>query len=318
MNPFFSLTIVAITAAVGTGSLVWEKERLSDVIPLSSVLESSGRPDDPEAFIARQIEISAPVPPSPRFSLTPGRDLRFILHGTVPTEELKRRLFESAQNAAPELARVDDQVVVDPAVDSPPWLPGIPDLLGNLIATVQDPELRIDRTVAWIGGATDDESGLEALRNEYHSLFSTRPKSSDRLEFDKSKPAPSPYLPLVLYMGTWEGKYLFEGSIPSLSYREAIRDAAVEVMGEKKVEDRLRVSIRTVDEPWLYILPSVVSFLLKEGTGAMELVLSDRILSLSGELPGAESKTKLLDLLEPVRSGGYEIRDELTIRNLKS
>ncbi len=318
MRPFSSLTVVAITAAVGTGSLFWEKERLADEIPLSSIMESSGRPDDPEAFLARHIELSAPVPPSPRFSLTPGRDLRLILNGTVPTEEMKRSLFESARSTAPELAIVDDRLAVDPSVDSPTWLQGVPNLLRNLIASVQEPELRIDRTVAWIGGASDDEPGLEALRNEFHSLFSTRDKASERLEFDETKPAPSPLLPLVLYMGAWEGKYLFEGSIPSLSYREAIRAAAVEVMGEKKVEDRLRVSVRTVDEPWLYVLPSVVSFLLKEGTGTMELVLSDRILSLSGELPGVESKTKLLGLLEPIRSGGYEIRDELTIRNLKS
>ncbi len=325
MRPLFSVTVIAIAVAIGAGSLVREKERLAAELPLSSVMDSSGRADDPEELLSGLIDFSppgtvtaAPALPSPRVSLTPGRDLRLILNGTVPTEEMKRQLFEAARKAAPELARVDDRVVVDPAVDSPPWLPGVPDLLGNLIATVQEPELRVDRTVAWIGGATDDKPGLKALRDEYQSLFSTRGKASDRLEFDETKPAPAPLLPLVLYMGTWEGKYLFEGSLPTLAQREAIRTAAIEVMGEKKVEDKLRVSARTVDEPWISMLPSVVSFLLKEGTGTMELVIADRTLSLSGELPGAEAKAKLLNLLEPVRSGGYEIRDELKIRNLKS
>lgn len=325
MRPLFSLTVIAISVALGAGSLLREKDRLAHELPLASVMESSGRPDDPEAGLSGLIDFSflgtasqAPAPSSPRVSLTPGRDLRLILNGTVPTEEMKRRLTESVRRAAPELATVDDRVVVDPAVDSPPWLPAVPDLLGNLVATVQEPELRVDRTVAWIGGATDDKTGLDALRQEYRSLFSTRGKASDRLQFDETKPAPSPLLPLVLYMGSWEGKYLFEGSLPTLAQREAILASATEVMGEKKVEDRLRVSTRTVDEPWISMLPSVVSFLLKEGTGTMELVVADRILSLSGELPGAEAKAKLLDLLEPVRSGGYEIRDGLKLRNLKS
>jgi len=323
VKPLFSLTVIAM--AIGTGSFLREKDRLAQEFPLASVMESSGRPDDPEAVLSGRIDFAslltppeAPVPPSPRVSLTPGRNLRLILNGTVPTEEMKGRLADSVRKAAPELATVDDRVMVDPAVDSPPWLSEMPDLLGNLIATVQEPELRVDRTVAWIGGATDDKKGLEVLREEYRSLFSTREKASDRLEFDETKPAPSPLLPLVLYMGIWEGKYLFEGSLPSLAQRKAILASAIEVMGEKKVEDRLRVSTRTVDEPWISILPSVVSFLLKEGTGTMELVVADRILSLSGELPGAEAKAKLLDLLDPVRSGGYEIRDELKLRNLKS
>jgi hypothetical protein len=71
----------------------------------------------------------------------------------------------------------------------------------------------------------------------------------------------------VLYLGPLEGKYSFEGSLPTAEQRRAIVAVGVEAFGAEKFADHTRVSPATVYEPWMSSLPALVVGLWMELTG---------------------------------------------------
>jgi len=107
---------------------------------------------------------------------------------------------------------------------------------------------------------------------------------------------------------------LFEGSIPTAPQLKDIVSAAVDAREAEKIVSRLRVSPQTVNEPWLSGLPGLVVALLESGGTAAELVIVDGTITLSGEIPDKDKKKPILDLLEPIRSAGYKVVDELAVK----
>ena len=262
------------------------------------------------------VAVAVAIPPlTARLGLERGEGLTMILSGLVPSEKAKSDLSSAAQRVVPELITVENRISVDPSLKSPAWLDAVPELVANLIAGVQNPELRINEAVAQIGGATDDKEILKSLRSQFGAVFADYGKREDGLVFDEAKPAPGTRLPLVFYMGPWEGKVLLEGSIPALTQVKEIQNAAAATNGAEKVVSRLRVSPQTVDESWLYLVPSVVSALLDGNAGKAELIIVDHTFTLIGEMPDKAKKEALLELLEPVREAGYGVIDELKIKS---
>ena len=124
---------------------------------------------------------------------------------------------------------------------------------------------------------------LDAIRGAFGAIVSHQEKLEDRLYLDRARPAPETRMPLVLYLGPLEGKYSFEGSLPTAEQRRAVVAAGVEAVGAEKFADHTRVSPATVDEPWMTSLPALVGGLLDGTHGAMELIIVDRKLTFTQE-----------------------------------
>ena len=299
-----------------TGTVGSEEEKRTILARLSESV-GAGRFEDrlvipnPEPVAA--MAPSMPVKPVAQasFRLEKAGDLILLLGGVVPSAEVKSGLFAAAQRVAPELVSVEDRMQVDPAVGSPAWIAGAPDLVSRLVGSVQEPRLTIEGKAATIGGASDDRDALESLSGEFSALFSELPTRQDTLVYDEAKPAPMTRLPLVFYMGPWEGKVLFEGSIPTAPQLQEIVSTATTVHSAEKVASRLRVSPQTVNEPWLYGLPAIVTALLEGAGDKAELVIVDGSITLTGVVPDKEKREAILALLEPIRTAGYRVVDEL-------
>ena len=311
MNRFRSFLIAA--AAIVATALVLT---VRDPHAVTTMPEPGVEIPEP-APVAASAPVEAPAPPPAPpswFELKPGSELSFILTGTVPSEETKSALLASTRSAAPELVKLHEKIEVNPAVASPPWIAALPDLIGTLVAGVQEPELRIERALARVGGISGDKEALSEIRGRFEALFADHAKREDGLRYDVARPTPETRMPLVLYLGPLEGKYSFEGSLPTAGQRKAVREAAVAAVGEARFADHLRVSPATVDEAWLAILPDFIQGLLDEKNGAMELIIVDRTVTLKGDVPDEAAKKKLLELLAPAREAGYAVVDGMNVK----
>jgi hypothetical protein len=258
-------------------------------------------------------EEAPPVVPS-WFELRRGEGLNLVLTGTLHDSVLKNRLVEAARREAPELVTIVDQMTVDPAARELPRIDHLPDLVAALIRGLREPGLRIEEGFARIEGSGADERMLDAIRGAFGAIVSHQEKLEDRLYLDRARPAPETRMPLVLYLGPLEGKYSFEGSLPTAEQRRAVVAAGVEAVGAEKFADHTRVSPATVDEPWMTSLPALVGGLLDGTHGAMELIIVDRKLTLKGEVPDEAAREKLMALAKPARDAGYAMVDALTVK----
>ena len=310
---------VVVSGTVGSKN---EKETL-----LSRLREAIGTGRVEDKLVVPAIEpvavapVSAAVPATPaapaplaEFRLEKAGDLVLVLAGVVPSEEVKSNFFTAAQRLAPELVTVENRLRVDAAVGSPAWIEGAPDLISRLVGSVQSPRMVIDRASAMVGGASDDRVALEEIRGEFNTLFGGFSTRRDELVYDEARPAPAIRLPLVFYMGPWEGKVLFEGSIPTAPQLKEIESAAAGAAGDTKIVSRLRVSPQTVNESWLPELPALVTALIEAGGDKVELVIVDGSLTISGTISDKVKKEAMTGLLEPVRAAGYRIVDELIVK----
>jgi hypothetical protein len=236
------------------------------------------------------------------------------LRGVLPRAETRAAVLDSVSRAAPELVSVNDGIRLDPAADHPGWLDGVAALAGRLAGSVRNPELRFGSDLARIGGTSDREDDLVALRARFEALASASRRREDLLRLDPSRPAPETRMPLVLYLAPAEGAYRFEGSLPTYGLVRAASEAAAAAAGADRFSGNLRVSGRTVDEPWMASLPALVAALLEGEREGMELVLVDRSLTLKGEVPDEGTKERILALAKPAREAGYAVKDELTVK----
>jgi len=259
------------------------------------------------------VEEAPPVVPS-WFELTRGEGLTFVLAGTLHEGALKNRLVEAARREAPELVTIVDQMTADPTARELPKIDHLPDLVAALIRDLREPGLRIEEGFARIEGAGANERMLEAIRGAFGAIVSHQEKPEDRLYLDPERPAPETRMPLVLYLGPLEGKYSFEGSLPTPEQRKSVVAAGIEAVGAEKFADHSRVSPSTIDEPWMGSLPALVGALLKETHGAMELIVVDRKLTLRGEVPDEKAKETLLGFAKPAKEAGYAVVDALTVK----
>ena len=314
MNRIWSF-LIALAAIVATVLLLTVKDPYAtdaDGVPAAGPAPAIPPPPvtAPSPVPAKE---APPVVPS-WFELRRGEGLAVVLTGTVHDSVLKNRLVEAARREAPELVTIVDQMTVDPAARELPQIDHLPDLVAALIRGLREPGLRIEEGFARIEGSGADERMLDAIRGAFGAIVSHQEKLEDRLYLDRARPAPETRMPLVLYLGPLEGKYSFEGSLPTAEQRRAVVAAGVEAVGAEKFADHTRVSPATVDEPWMTSLPALVGGLLDGTHGAMELIIVDRKLTLKGEVPDEDAREKLMALAKPARDAGYAMVDALTVK----
>ena len=314
MNRIWSF-VIALAAIVATVLLLTVKDPYAtdaDGVPAAGPAPAIPPPPvtAPSPVPAKE---APPVAPS-WFELRRGEGLAVVLTGTVHDSVLKNRLVEAARREAPELVTIVDQMTVDPAARELPQIDHLPDLVAALIRGLREPGLRIEEGFARIEGSGADERMLDAIRGAFGAIVSHQEKLEDRLYLDRARPAPETRMPLVLYLGPLEGKYSFEGSLPTAEQRRAVVAAGVEAVGAEKFADHTRVSPATVDEPWMTSLPALVGGLLDGTHGAMELIIVDRKLTLKGEVPDEAAREKLMALAKPARDAGYAMVDALTVK----
>ena len=314
MNRIWSF-VIALAAIVATVLLLTVKDPYAtnaDGVPAAGPVPAIP-PPPVTAPSPVPAEEAPPVVPS-WFELRRGEGLAVVLTGTVHDSVLKNRLVEAARREAPELVTIVDQMTVDPAARELPQIDHLPDLVAALIRGLREPGLRIEEGFARIEGSGADERMLDAIRGAFGAIVSHQEKLEDRLYLDRERPAPETRMPLVLYLGPLEGKYSFEGSLPTAEQRRAVVAAGVEAVGAEKFADHTRVSPATVDEPWMTSLPALVGGLLDGTHGAMELIIVDRKLTLKGEVPDEDAREKLMALAKPARDAGYAMVDALTVK----
>ena len=314
MNRIWSF-LIALAAIVATVLLLTVKDPYAT--NADGVPAAGPAPAIPPPPVTAPSHVSAeeapPVAPS-WFELRRGEGLAIVLTGTVQDSVLKNRLVEAARREAPELVTIVDQMTVDPAARELPRIDHLPDLVAALIRGLREPGLRIEEGFARIEGSGADERMLDAIRGAFGAIVSHQEKLEDRLYLDRERPAPETRMPLVLYLGPLEGKYSFEGSLPTAEQRRAVVAAGVEAVGAEKFADHTRVSPATVDEPWMTSLPALVGGLLDGTHGAVELIIVDRKLTLKGEVPDEAAREKLMALAKPARDAGYAMVDALTVK----
>ena len=314
MNRIWSF-VIALAAIVATVLLLTVKDPYAtnaDGVPAAGPAPAIP-PPPVTAPSPVPAEEAPPVVPS-WFELRRGEGLNLVLTGTLHDSVLKNRLVEAARREAPELVTIVDQMTVDPAARELPQIDHLPDLVAALIRGLREPGLRIEEGFARIEGSGADERMLDAIRGAFGAIVSHQEKLEDRLYLDRARPAPETRMPLVLYLGPLEGKYSFEGSLPTAEQRRAVVTAGVEAVGAEKFADHTRVSPATVDEPWMTSLPALVGGLLDGTHGAMELIIVDRKLTLKGEVPDEAAREKLMALAKPARDAGYAMVDALTVK----
>jgi hypothetical protein len=314
MNRIWSF-VIALAAIVATVLLLTVKDPYAT--NADGVPAAGPAPAIPPPLVTAPSPVPAeeapPVVPS-WFELRRGEGLAVVLTGTVHDSVLKNRLVEAARREAPELVTIVDQMTVDPVARELPQIDHLPDLVAALIRGLREPGLRIEEGFARIEGSGADERMLDAIRGAFGAIVSHQEKLEDRLYLDRERPAPETRMPLVLYLGPLEGKYSFEGSLPTAEQRRAVVAAGVEAVGAEKFADHTRVSPATVDEPWMTSLPALVGGLLDGTHGAVELIIVDRKLTLKGEVPDEAAREKLMALAKPARDAGYAMVDALTVK----
>jgi hypothetical protein len=314
MNRIWSF-VIALAAIVATVLLLTVKDPYAT--DADGVPAAGPAPAIPPPLVTAPSPVPAeeapPVVPS-WFELRRGEGLNLVLTGTLHDSVLKNRLVEAARREAPELVTIVDQMTVDPAARELPQIDHLPDLVAALIRGLREPGLRIEEGFARIEGSGADERMLDAIRGAFGAIVSHQEKLEDRLYLDRARPAPETRMPLVLYLGPLEGKYSFEGSLPTAEQRRAVVAAGVEAVGAEKFADHTRVSPATVDEPWMTSLPALVGGLLDGTHGAVELIIVDRKLTLKGEVPDEAAREKLMALAKPARDAGYAMVDALTVK----
>lgn len=142
------------------------------------------------------------------FELERGDGLSLELTGTLRDGHLKSRLVDSARRKVPELVEVVDRITVDPSAAAIPGLDHLPGLVEALVSGTRDPFLRVEPDAARIGGTGGDEQLLAAIRGAFDSLSRDFKIREDSLRFDPERPAPETRMPLVLYLGALEGRYV--------------------------------------------------------------------------------------------------------------
>jgi hypothetical protein len=252
-----------------------------------------------------------PPPPVSWFALETRPGMTLVLRGLLPADEARNAVLNSVTRAAPELFVVKDEIRIDPTAQTPRWIGEFAELAGRLAGSVRTPDLRLGPDLARIGGTIAREEDLSHLRDRFASLAAEHDHREDRLRLDPVRPALETRMPLVLYLAVIDGAYRFEGSLPSLGLVRATSEAAA--AGADRFLGNLRVSARTVDEPWMASLPALVAALLEGKRQGMELIVVDHTLTLKGEVPDEATKEKLLALVKPAREAGYAVKDELTI-----
>jgi hypothetical protein len=267
MNRIWSF-VIALAAIVATVLLLTVKDPYAT--DADGVPAAGPAPAIPPPLVTAPSPVPAgealPVAP-PWFELTRGEGLNLVLTGMVHDSVLKNRIVEAARREAPELVTIVDQMAVDPAARELPQIDHLPDLVAALIRDLREPGLRIEEGFARIEGSGADERMLDAIRGAFGAIVSHQEKLEDRLYLDRERPAPETRMPLVLYLGPLEGKYSFEGSLPTAEQRRAIVAVGVEAFGAEKFADHTRVSPATVYEPWMSSLPALVVGLWMELTG---------------------------------------------------
>ena len=103
----------------------------------------------------------------------------------------------------------------------------------------------------------------------------------------------SGFLPFVLNMSPDGDGVILQGSIPTKDQKEAIFSAAVEALGEEKVNNRLKLSPQTRQEPWLDELPGLIRNFLEFSPGHADFTIVDGKIILQGEV-GDRKKYEIL------------------------
>jgi hypothetical protein len=313
--PSFLIAAGAVTATVLLVTVDNPYLQPAPAPELEAVIPGS-IPPEPVGTISEATPPALPPPPPTEswFALETGKGMTFILRGVLPTPEASQAVVDSVTRGTPELFVVKDEIRIDTSAETPRWIGDFAALAGGMVGSVQDPSLRLGPDTAMIEGRSDREPDLASLRTRFQSLAADYEHREDRLRLDPSRPARETRMPLVLYLAVVEGVYHFEGSLPSHGLVRATSEAASASAGEDRFSGNLRVSGRTVDEPWITSLPALVAALLEGKRDGMELIVVDRAVTLKGEVPDEPTKEKLLELAKPAREAGYAVKDELTVK----
>ncbi len=122
------------------------------------------------------------------------------------------------------------------------------------------------------------------------------------------------FLPIVLHIGSEEGRLVIQGSIPTRKDADAFHAAVVKVAGEDSVDNYLKYSPETLNADWVANLPEYVETFLSHSAGRQELIVFDGILKLRGDVVSQNSKNGLVTLAESLKEGGLEIDTGLVVK----
>lgn len=122
------------------------------------------------------------------------------------------------------------------------------------------------------------------------------------------------FLPIVLHIGSEDGKLVLQGSIPTRENTDAVYAAAVKVVGEDSVENHLKYSPETLDADWVTYLPEYIEKFFSHSAGAQELIIVDGILKLRGDVASENSRNGLVVMADSLKEGGLEIETGLVVK----
>ncbi|MDF1738823.1 MAG: OmpA family protein [Verrucomicrobiales bacterium] len=122
------------------------------------------------------------------------------------------------------------------------------------------------------------------------------------------------FLPIVLHIGSDDGKLVLQGSIPTREGTDAVYAAAVKSVGEESVENHLKYSPETLEADWIAYLPEYIETFFSHSAGRQELTVVDGILKLRGDVASENSMNGLIALTDSFKDGGLEIEPGLVVK----
>jgi len=208
--------------------------------------------------------------------------------------------------------------------------PGIPELVPDpksklpTVRFASAPESREERffsTVEFPAKKRDDPSDLiKVSPPEYPTKLETPGNAIPAVKEEGAFPASEPalkdgrFLPIVLHLGSEEGKLVLQGSIPTRENTDAVYASAVKVFGEDSVENHLKYSPETIHAAWVDDLPEYVEVFFSHSAGDQELIIVDGILKLRGDVPSENVRNGLIALADSFRERGLDIDHELEVK----
>ena len=122
------------------------------------------------------------------------------------------------------------------------------------------------------------------------------------------------FLPVVLHIGSEDGRLVLQGSIPTREGTDAVYAAAVKAVGEDMVDNHLKFSRDTLEADWIAYLPEYIETFFSHSAGAQELTVVDGILKLRGDVASENSMNGLVARAEALKEGGLSIESGLTVK----
>ncbi|MFV0257416.1 MAG: OmpA family protein [Acidimicrobiales bacterium] len=182
--------------------------------------------------------------------VTPGPGM-FVLSGRVPDEQTAEALGAAAEIAYAPF--VDNQLEVDPALESAPWMEAAPRVIG-LLPSITDGTMQVDDAGIHVAGRAPQEWFVDLFRSGLDAYGGGLPVEIGEMEI-------SGLAPPEFRTAVDRGVVTITGAVPSEAVKSYIAGGAAATYGADNVVDEMTIDEATFRSFWMYTTPAIYNLL---------------------------------------------------------